>query len=41
MKIKINKILTFQDILNYTGIFASKKCNSYDDFGVGKLKLIS
>jgi len=41
MSIKINKILTFSRYFKFTRIFASKKCNSSDDFGVGTLKLIS
>ena len=41
MNIKINKILIFQDCLNLQEFFASKKCNSSDDCGVGTLKLIS
>jgi hypothetical protein len=43
MNIKINKILTFRDILNLQEFLLLKKniYNSSDDFGVGTLKSIS
>jgi hypothetical protein len=41
MKIKINTIFNILRYFKFTRIFASKKCNSFDDFGVGTMKPIS